>query len=295
MGKSLPKSLETFKELFDFRIFIESNCGAWKMPLEWHRTLEIFYVLEGVGNYLIEDRSYNFKKGDLFVIGNQELHKSQLIDGQPFKAIVVMFEPELLKAIQIQDEIEPLNLFFDRPAQFSHQLEVSPSLHESIMYIFKQMIEEVERQEGYSSRGIVSLLQWLLIQLCRAYEVARGDGKINRFSGVRMKSVITNLLDYINQHFSKDFNLEQVAHELNVNPSYLSREFKKSTNFTIVEFITAKRIRLARNLLRNTNYTVTKISSEVGYNNVTHFNWTFKKIMGISPVQYRKMSKVYKN
>lgn len=293
--RSLPKSLQTFIELFDFQIFIESNSGTWKMPLEWHRSLEIFYVLEGVGTYLIEDMSYNFKKGDLFVIGNQELHKSQLIDGQPFRAIVVMFDPELVKAIQIQDDIEPLDLFYDRPAQFSHQLEVYPTLHESIMYIFKQMIEEAERQEGYSSRGIVSLLQWLLIQLSRAYKEARGDRMVNRFSGVRMKSVINNLLDYINQHYSKDINLEQVAHELNVNPSYMSREFKKSTNFTIVEFITAKRIRLARNLLRKTNYSVTKISSEVGYNNVTHFNWTFKKMMGISPVQYRKMSKVYKN
>lgn len=295
VNKTLPKSLQTFIELFDFKIFIESNSGSWKMPLEWHRSLEIFYVLEGVGTYLIEDRSYNFKKGDLFVIGNQELHKSQLIDGQPFKAIVVMFDPELVKAIHIQDDIEPLDLFYDRPAEFSHQLEVNPKLHESIMYIFNQMIDEVERQEGYSSRGIVSLLQWLLIQLSRAYEEARGERMGNRFSGIRMKTVINSLLDYINQHYCKDMNLEEVAHELNVNPSYMSREFKKSTNFTIIEFITAKRIRLARNLLRNTNYSVTRISAEVGYNNVTHFNWTFKKIMGISPLQYRKMSKVYNN
>jgi AraC-like DNA-binding protein/mannose-6-phosphate isomerase-like protein (cupin superfamily) len=293
MSENLPLSLQTFIEHFDFQIFIETNRGDWKMPLEWHRSLEIFYVLDGVGTYLIEDRSYKFKKGDLFVIGNQELHKSQLIDGQSFKAIVVMFDPDLLKAVQVEDELEPLDLFYDRPAEFSHQLEVDQPLHDSIMYIFNQMIQEVERKEGYSSRGIVSLLQWLIIQLSRVYEETRGAKIIDRFSGVRMKNVITKLLDYINQHYSEDMNLEQVAHRFNVNPSYMSREFKKSTGFTIVEFITAKRIRLARNLLRTTNYSVTKISSKVGYNNVTHFNWTFKKIMGISPVQYRKMSKVY--
>jgi AraC-like DNA-binding protein len=293
MSENLPLSLQTFIELFDFQIFIETNSGDWKMPLEWHQSLEIFYVLDGVGTYLIEDRSYKFKKGDLFVIGNQELHKSQLIDGQPFQAIVVMFDPDLVKAVQVKDDMEPLDLFYDRPAEFSHQLEVDPTLHESIMYIFNQMIKEVERKEGYSSRGIASLLQWLIIQLSRAYGETRGAKIIDRFSGVQLKNVIKKLLDYINQHYSEDINLEQVAHQLNVNPSYMSREFKKSTGFTIVEFITAKRIRLARNLLRTTNYSVTKISSKVGYNNVTHFNWTFKKIMGISPVQYRNMSKVY--
>ncbi|MFS8580545.1 MAG: helix-turn-helix domain-containing protein, partial [Novibacillus thermophilus] len=56
-------------------------------------------------------------------------------------------------------------------------------------------------------------------------------------------------------------------------------------------FISSKRIRLARELLLKSNLQVTEIAGRVGYNNVTHFHWTFKKMVGTSPGNFRKMYK----
>lgn len=294
MDLKLPTSLKTFVEPFSFQIFIDENKDSWKMPFEWHESLEIFYVLEGVGTFFIENKRYEFKKGDLFVIGNYELHKSELIEGQSFKAMIVMFDRKLSEIIEIRDEIDPLKIFFDRPADFSHQLEVTENLNQNLMFIFKQMISEMERAEGYSSRGIASLLQWLLVELARAYEDKKCGDLVGRFNGLKMKTVVSKMLDYIDKNYRQDINLELVANDLNVSASYLSREFKREIGFSLIEFITSKRIRLAREMLRNTTKSVTEIASEVGYNNVTHFHWTYKKLIGISPGQYRKMSKVYK-
>jgi YesN/AraC family two-component response regulator len=295
MVLQLPKSLETFVEPFSFKIFIDENEKTWKMPFEWHESLEIFYVLEGVGTFFIEDKRYEFKKGDLFVIGNYELHKSELINGQMFKALIVMFDKNLSEVVDVKDDIDPLKVFFDRPADFSHQLTLGEELHEKIMFIFKQMINEVEMTAGPSPKGIAALLQWLLIELSRAYENKKWINTVRKYNGLNFRNVVNKMLDYIDKHYKQDIHLESVAQELNVSASYLSREFKKSLGFSLIEFITSKRIRSARELLRNTSLSVTDIASEVGYNNVTHFHWTFKKLVGISPGQYRKMSRVYKN
>jgi AraC-like DNA-binding protein len=293
MPEQLPKSLQTFVEPFHFRIFTDENEGDWKMPFEWHEQLEIFYALEGRGKYFIEDRSYTFEKGDLFVIGNHELHKSQLIEGESFKAMIIMFNPNLATAVDIEDQLDPLTLFYDRPADFSHQLKISSELDDKLKFIFKAMMLEYERTEGYSPRGVVSLLQWVLVELYRAYFNNKQVNDVESFKGLKLKKVVTRVLDYIDEHFTEDINLVDVAQKLNVSPSYLSREFKSSTGFSLIEFISSKRIRYARELLRNTSISVTEIASKAGYNNVTHFHWTFKKMIGISPGQYRKMSKVY--
>lgn len=263
------------------------------MPFEWHESLEIFYTLSGKGQYFIEDKMYTFEAGDLFVISNDELHKSQLIDGESFAAWIVMFNPRLLNVKNLDDEFQPLSLFYNRPAGFSHQLKTEGKVREKIATIFRYMQEEYERPEGYSLTAMVGLLQWLLVELERAYLARQPYNEMKALSGMHLKEIVVNVLNYIDDHYCEDIKLSQIARELCVSPSYLSREFKRSTGFSLVEFIASKRIRRARDLLQRTNLQVTEIATEVGYNNVTHFHWTFKKMVGVSPGQYRKMAMAY--
>lgn len=286
--KQLPKALQTFVDPFLFRIFIDRNEGDWKMPFEWHESLEIFYALSGRGRYFIEDKIYTFEAGDLFVINNHELHKSQLIDGEPFEALIVMFNTNLVTAMQLDDGMDPLDLFYKREAP--HQLKTNTPLRRTIGTVFDALTAEYERDECYSIRSIASLLQWLLVELIRAYEQSKPLSRIE-LNNMKVKEIVAEVLDYIDNHYCEDIRLTQIASELCVSPSYLSREFKKDTGFSLVEFIASKRIRFARDLLLGTNLQVTEIATKVGYNNVTHFHWTFKKIMGISPGQYRKVYK----
>ena len=291
MKRALPEALQTFTYPFDFRIFIDRNEGDWKMPFEWHEPLEIFYVLSGKGTYFIENKIYSFEKNDLFVIGNHELHKSQLFEGDSFEALVMMFHPNMASVMQMDDGLNPLALFSERPADFSHQLRPDPLLRAKLELCFEQMMGEYKRQESYSLRSIAGLLQWLLVELQRAYAKQQPLQLVDAYAGMRMKKIVSQVFGYINKHYREDLNLSQVASALSVSPSYLSREFKQHTGFSLVEFIAMKRIRDAKELLQNSEMQVTAIGTHVGYNNITHFHWTFKKMVGISPGQYRKLSK----
>ena len=291
MRQALPEALQTFTHPLDFRIFIDRNEGDWKMPFEWHEPLEIFYVLSGKGTYFIENKIYSFEKNDLFVIGNHELHKSQLVDGDSFEALVLLFHPSLVSMMGMDDGMNPLALFTERTADFSHQLRPDPLLRAKLEQCFELMMSEYARSEGYSLRSMAGLLQWLLVELQRAYAVQQPLQPANIFAGLRMKKIVSQVFAYINNHYREDLNLSQIATFLSVSPSYLSREFKQHTGYSLIEFIAMKRIRDAKELLQNSEMQVTAIGTHVGYNNITHFHWTFKKMVGVSPGQYRKMWK----
>lgn len=288
---NLPKAFQTFLDPFLFQIFVDRNEGDWKMPFEWHDSLEIFYTLKGKGRYYIDGKIYTFEKGDLFVIGNHELHKSQLIEGEPFEALIIMFNPKIVSMLQAGDEVDPLSIFHERPPKFSHQLKADTLNQVVLDWIFKQLQTEFEINREDSLRSIVSLLNFLLVFLKRKYEETEQISSLDCNYSFKLNDIVSKALDYVNEHFHENINLPDIAHSLSVNPSYLSREFKRVTGFTLIEFITSKKVRHAKTLLRNSFLQVTEIASEVGYNNVTHFNWMFKKIVGMSPGKYRKYTR----
>ncbi|WP_052702953.1 helix-turn-helix transcriptional regulator [Paenibacillus beijingensis] len=291
---SLPNSLKTFQGFEPFQIFVNRNEGDWRMPFEWHEPLEIFYVKSGRGQFYIDDKVYVFEPDDLFVIGNRELHKSQLIDHEPFEVLVIMFDPELAKAVQVEDGMDPLSLFYERDVGFSHCLKVREPLRSKLSFAFERLQEEHEGgTDSYSRRTIVSHLQWLLVELNRAYRGNTPYIRLDNHSKVHFKPVVAGAMEFINEHYNEDLHLDRIAGYLGVNPSYLSRVFKQNSGFSLVEFITFKRVWRAKEMLLYTNRKVTDIAYEIGYNNVTHFQWTFKKMFGVSPSQYRKLPRGY--
>lgn len=258
------------------------------MPFEWHEFLEIFYVLDGSGNYFIENKLYKFSKGDLFVIGKNELHKSQLVDDKGFDAVVIIFDHSFIQNGYSNSADDLLSPFFHRPSDFSHQLHTDKELKEKLEHSFQHLLKEYENQDDYTLSAISSLLQWLLIELKRAYGKS-DDSALKHHSRKKLKPIVSMALDYINQfYFHEDITLEKIAQQVGVSTTYLSSEFKKNTGFSIIEFITNKRVQMAIEHLLMSNLAIIDIAYKVGYKNVTHFNLVFKKLVGVSPSNYRK-------
>jgi AraC-like DNA-binding protein len=102
---------------------------------------------------------------------------------------------------------------------------------------------------------------------------------------------IEDLPVYLTEHYSDDFNLEGLALLCKTSPAQLSREFKKITGHPLFSFINDIRIEKSCTLLKRSSMTVLEISFAVGYNNVSFYNRYFRKLMGTSPAEYRKLAK----
>lgn len=100
--------------------------------------------------------------------------------------------------------------------------------------------------------------------------------------------IMTNILDYIDEHFTSDITLESLCHVAKISPQHLCRIFKKSINMRPMEYIAKKRISEAKKLLARTSKSITEISDEVGFNNCNYFCIVFKKYESISPTEYRR-------
>lgn len=104
---------------------------------------------------------------------------------------------------------------------------------------------------------------------------------------IKTNTVITNACQYILENIHRKITLEEVAGYLHLNSSYFSRLFKKEVGETFVKYVVNMKMKRAKELLDQTQNSILEISEQLGYENQSYFNKTFKASEGISPFEYR--------
>lgn len=99
--------------------------------------------------------------------------------------------------------------------------------------------------------------------------------------------VIETALDYIHSNYTNSISLEEISIFVKRSPYYFSHLFKKVMNMTFVEYLTNLRIKKAKELLMEADYTITEIATLVGYQDPNYFSRVFKAISGDSPKQWK--------
>ncbi len=105
----------------------------------------------------------------------------------------------------------------------------------------------------------------------------------------RVDSVILFLQQYVQEHLGEDLSLVVLAELSRLNPSYLSRLFKKATGINLNAYIQEARLGKAMELLRQPDYKVYEIAKLSGYEYAPYFTKIFRKALGMSPQRYRDL------
>ncbi|NOU71923.1 response regulator [Paenibacillus sp. LMG 31458] len=103
---------------------------------------------------------------------------------------------------------------------------------------------------------------------------------------------VSRAIHFMKEHFSEQLSLQHVASQIHLNPAYFSHLFKKETGRSFVTYLIELRMEKAKQLLSNTDMSVTEISGHVGYDLPNYFAKLFKQFTGCSPKEYRKLSEV---
>lgn len=105
-------------------------------------------------------------------------------------------------------------------------------------------------------------------------------------------SPLREAMRYIDVNFhDADISLNRVAQEVDISPNYLSSLFHREMGTTFVEYLTARRMKKARELLRNSPLRSGQIALAVGYRDPRYFSSLFKKIQGCTPLDYRRQKR----
>ena len=102
---------------------------------------------------------------------------------------------------------------------------------------------------------------------------------------------VEQAVQLIREHFREDINISTVAGELEISEGYLSRVFKKETDYTFTTYLSYYRMKVAMELLKEGNLKVYEVADAAGYSDTAYFSAQFKKLIGISPSEYQDRSR----
>ena len=105
-------------------------------------------------------------------------------------------------------------------------------------------------------------------------------------------TIVEKTKDYILKNIGDKLTREDISNFVHINQDYLSRLFKKETGMSISSYIIQEKIKVAKEMLINTETPVSKIGSDLGYSNFSHFSKTFKKVTGEKPLEYRNKKNI---
>ncbi len=254
------------------------------LKLHNHSCLEINYVSEGEGCYLIGNREYELHPGDICIINNQEYHMAVNHGGLRLKVIV--FDPELVWSGSRTD-YQYLRAFFERSEGESPFLGAElPITGEITPILFDLEREWQQKKPGYRLLIKADLLT-LLARIYRHY--VEQDSFGDHISGAfQNHHSILIAVDYINSHYQEDLTLGQMAELAHMSQHYFSAMFSRIMQMPFSRYVLQRRLTQAGMLLKTTYLPVTEIALHTGFGTVSYFNKVFKKIYGTAPGTYRK-------
>lgn len=110
--------------------------------------------------------------------------------------------------------------------------------------------------------------------------------------GMVLSPLVEKAMIYIHSHLDETLSLEIIADHVHVNPTHLSRTFKKDCGENITEFINKVRIEKAQELLSFSNTLAYEVAEKVGFNDPAYFSAIFKKYTGLSPKEFKQIHSI---
>lgn len=252
----------------------------------WHSYFEITYVKKGRGNYFVDGREYSMGEDDIIIFNNVEPHGWKLLD-EDMVLLVMIFSPEFVAEKLSVFDWEYLKPFVERGSNFKNRIgREEPVSHEIRKGIREVYREWEEKKEGYPLMIKANVLR-ILTMLIRAYQDESKSAEMLKEKKNAMKR-LEQAFDYINNRYCEKITLEEVAASAYMSSNYFSSYFRKVTGVGFSEYVTRLRINRARELLRDTDRSVTDIALECGFNNLSNFYRLYKKHVGKPPKEDKK-------
>lgn len=101
------------------------------------------------------------------------------------------------------------------------------------------------------------------------------------------REVIERIVQYMDSHYAEEISLTSLAGEFFLAPTYLAKKFKEKTGKTVIQYLEEIRMEQAKEMLRTSGYSISEIALQTGYNDSNYFTRSFKRVLGMTPREYR--------
>ncbi len=284
---SLKKTRVSF-DFSDFPLRVLRRFPQKPFPFHFHEFSELVIVLSGQATHFTDSHEYPIMAGDVFLVKKDVAHGYG--DLRDLDIVNILFDSARLH-IPTADisELPGYHALFNLEPHF--RLRLSPCQIEPAAALAEKMEAEISGKAPGYKFICISLFMELLARLSRAY-----DSEIGR--PVRERDPVlglANALSYLEKSYPDRIRIDDMITAASMSESALNRAFKKSTGFAPAQYLIRLRIRKACGLLRKTSYTITEIAFRTGFADSNYFSRQFKRVMGIPPKEYKKMSGAFQD
>jgi AraC-like DNA-binding protein len=256
-------------------------------PPNFHDYLEIFLVYQGHGVFRFGDKAYDFARGDVFVIGSNEVHNCVRSDDANTKTIEIYFMPELVyHPGATREDFCHLLPFYNHDDQFNHRVPSGEIDFEGITRQLALIYQELLTRGTFFRLAARNYFKGILLNLARYYDHLNHT-VYDRVDIPSKQKRLCAVVDYVRDHYHENLTSGCVAKWACMSPEHFCRFFKKATGSTFTSFLTAFRMARAKALLEQESMSATEIAYEVGFNNYSYFHRVFKNHTEMSPTVYR--------
>lgn len=220
----------------------------------------------------IEDKNITLRQGECIMIPPSYRH-SFMVDGMQ-KCQITQFG---FKLHEVSKELDSLIFFKSDQSYFKIEncTDVLDNMNNMYSYYNSKSYSE------YNKLLFNMEVQKLFVILSMHID------KMNLLKQKYESSILESVLAYIDEHYEQDIHLETLAQAYKISSRYLRKIFMEQVGFSAIEYITMLRIERAKDLLKNTQISISDIAMNVGYNSFQYFSMIFKKKTGVSPKDFR--------
>lgn len=255
-----------------FKMFqFEGKDGSYRRAGHWHRSIEIFLVMEGRLEFFFGENGRPLKAGDFVIVNSNEIHSIEA--PEPNKTVVVQIP---LSCFSGYLEDDGRTVFLKRGEEFD---EILARLIGEMFHIYQQ------KQFAFELKVRSLFLELLYLMVTEFMQTEENQDTIRQKRHLEKLSGITS---YMKKNYSRTITLKSVAEEFGFSPTHLSRMFKKYANVSYKTYLLNLRTEYALREMMGTTHSLNDVALNNGFPNSRAFAKAFSKRYGCLPSIYRE-------
>lgn len=243
----------------------------WGSVLHAHSFTELFYVMEGEGDFLVEDQKSPIRKDHLIIINPNIRHTERSSDSSRLSYIVLGI-----------DHLK-FNFSGERQAD-SYGIFDMVLLRNIIVPILRDMIDELRRKSAFHEEICHHYLSILLMKITR---ITGSD--VDLFLPENIPAECERAKAYMDSHYQQKITLDSLAQIAHWDKYYFAHIFSQTYGISPICYLQQRRLLRSQELLKSTDLSITQIASSTGFSSQSYFSQMFRKLTGLSPRKYREI------
>lgn len=253
------------------------------VPAHWHEEFELNLVCGGAGLFLLEGERFPAAPGDVFLIPQNTLHAAYAADGGSLRFEALVFHPALLGADNGDRSAEDCLLPLMRgELRCPRRLAAADPAAAEARLCAGRALQSAQENSARADLLVKSELLRLFYLVCAGAPL--GKARAEGADGALIRAALT----YMAENYAEPLRIDALAARCNLSRSYFMLCFRRATGMSAMEHLTRLRLRAACEALRGSGDRVSDIAAACGFNNLSNFNRQFKRLVGCSPMAFRR-------